>query len=151
MRATIGPGVTLQEGAIVMPGTVLIESIASKRMVVGNPAKLTNYPVFLLPVKPGFVENLAPKILEGYREWSNEYKGTNWQMVNGALVTEYKKKKFIISVGEKGDVVVLTTPGEKINGMYFNLADLKTDTSMHKAKLKFEAYIRLYYGLIFLW
>jgi acetyltransferase-like isoleucine patch superfamily enzyme len=150
MRSTIGPGVTIEEGAIIMPGTVLMESIASKRMVAGNPAKLVNYPVFLRPVKPGFVENLAPRILEEYREWSNEYKGTNWQMVNGSLVTEYKKKKFTISVRGKGDIVILTTPGKETNGMFFNLADLKTDNSMHKAKIKFEAYIRLYYGLIFL-
>jgi acetyltransferase-like isoleucine patch superfamily enzyme len=150
MRSTIGPGVTIEEGAIVMPGTVLIESIAPKRMVAGNPAKLANYPVFLRPVKPGFVEDLAPRILEEYRNWSNEYKGTNWQMIDGALVAEYKKKKFTISVEEKGDIVVLTTPGKKTNGMYFNLVDLKTDNSMHKAKINFEAYIRLYYGLIFL-
>jgi len=150
MRSTIGPGVTIEEGTNVMPGTVLVESIASKRMVAGDPANLVNYPVFMRPVKPDFVEKLAPRILEEYKDWSNEYKGTNWQMTNGTLVTEYKKKKFTIAVEENGDIVLLTTPGKTTNGMYFNLADLKTDSSMHKAKIKFEAYIRLYYGLIFL-
>jgi hypothetical protein len=71
-------------------------------------------------------------------------------MTNGTLVTEYKNKKFTISVEGNGDIVLLTTPGKNTNGMYFNLADLKTDDSMHKAKIKFEAYLRLYYGLIFL-
>ncbi len=150
MRSTIGPGVTIEDGAIVMPGTVLVQSIDSKRMVAGNPAKLTNFPVFLRPVKPGFVEELAPKILEEYREWSNEYHKTNWQIVNGELVTEYKKKKFTISVEGKGDIVVSTIPGKKTDGMYFNIADLKTDDSMHKEKVKLESYIRWHYGLIFI-
>jgi acetyltransferase-like isoleucine patch superfamily enzyme len=150
MRSVIGPGVTIGEGSMVMPGTVLVESVASKRLVVGNPAKLNDFPVFLIPRKPGFLEDLVNKILEEYCNWSNEYKGTNWKIENGNLKINYRSRDLSISVNAEGDIVLLTTKGEIRNGMYFNLADLTTDKGRHPEKSKFEAFLRLYYGLIFL-
>ena len=85
MRATIGPGVTVEEGSLVMPGTVLVESVSSKRLVAGDPAKRINLPVFLVPRGPDFIENLANEMLQKFCIWSNEYKGTNWKMDNGFL------------------------------------------------------------------
>ena len=150
MRCVVGPGVTIEEGTNVMPGTVLVESVGSKRVVVGNPAKLNDFPVFLIPRKPGFCEELAPKILKEYCSWSNEYKGTNWQVENGVLKIPERWHTFSISVNDDGDIALLTAKGQVRRGMFFNLADLATDETRHPEKLKLEAFLRLTYGLIFL-
>lgn len=150
MKCVIGPGVTVEDGTCVMPGTVLVESITSKRLVVGDPAKMNDFPIFLIPRPGNFLKELAPRILEEYREWSNEFKGTNWQMNDGSLTLNHKKRPLSISVDGDGDMVLLTDKGEVRNGMFFNLADLTTDEKRHPEKLKFEAFMRLQYGLIFL-
>lgn len=150
MRCVIGPGVTIEKGTNVMPGTVVVESIDSKRVVVGNPAKLNNFPIFLMPRKQNFLEELAPNILREYREWAHKYHGKEWQFENGSLKIPYKNRYLSISVNGPGDIVLLTAKGENREGMFFNLADLTTDRKRHVVKSEFEAYMRLYYGLIFL-
>lgn len=150
MRCVIGPGVTIENGTNVMPGTVVVESIDSKRVVVGNPAKLNNFPVFLMPRKSNFLEELAPNILRKYCEWAHEYHGKEWQITNGILKIPYKNSYLSISVNSPGDIVLLTAKGESREGMFFNLADLTTDQKRHVVKSDFEAFMRLYYGLIFL-
>jgi acetyltransferase-like isoleucine patch superfamily enzyme len=150
MRCVIGPGVTIETGTNIMPGTVLVENVAAKRVVVGNPAKLNDFPVFLIPRKPDFCEELAPKILKEYRSWSNEYKGTNWQVEDGVLKIPRGNRNFSISINGDGDIALLTRRGEIRDGMYFNLAHLTTDEGRHPEKSKFEAFLRLHYGLIFL-
>lgn len=150
MRATIGPGVTVEEGTLVMPGTVLVESVSSNRLVAGNPAKLSNIPVFLVPQGPKFIEELAHEILQEFCSWSNEYEGTSWRINNGVLKIDYKHRDLLVSVNSEGDIVLFTEPGRNRSDMYFNLTDLKTDKSRHPIKLEIEAFMRLYYGLIFL-
>ena len=150
MRATIGPGVTVEEGSLVMPGTVLVESVASKRLVAGNPAKLSNLPVFLVPRGPDFIEKLAHEMLQEFCSWSNEYKDTNWQINKGALQLDYKSRDFLVSVNNEADIVLFTESGKNSNDMYFNLIDLRTDKNRHPIKLELEAFLRLHYGLIFL-
>lgn len=150
MGVIVGPGVTVGEGSIILSGTVLLESIASGRMIVGNPARLTNIPVFLMPRKPGFLEDLTGRILEEFRSWSNEYKGTRWTMEDGVLKVDHRFRRLSLSANGFGDIVLLTAPGARRNGMYFNLADLTTDGARHPVKANLEAFMRLYYGLIFL-
>jgi acetyltransferase-like isoleucine patch superfamily enzyme len=150
MRGTIGPGVTVEEGTMVMPGTVLIESISSKRLVAGNPAKLSNIPAFLVPTNPKYIEKLAHEILQKFCDWSNEYKDTNWRVINEILHVGYKRRNVLVSVNNEGDIVLFTEPGKNRNDMYFNLTDLKTDQNRHPIKLELEAFMRLYYGLTFL-
>ncbi|GFE58369.1 hypothetical protein [Geobacter sp. AOG1] len=150
MRCTIGPGVTIERGSIILPGTNLIESVAAKRMVVGDPAKLSNFPVFLCPRKPGFLEKLANEILEEYGGWMRETEGVNCHITDGIFRAKYRHRDVSISVGGNEDIILCTSPGERREGMYFNLADLTTDESRHPIKLKIEAFMRLRYGLIFL-
>ena len=150
MRATIGPGVTVEEGTLVMPGTVLVERVSSKRLVAGNPAKRINLPVFLVPMDPEFIENLAHEMLHKFCSWSNEYKGTNWQIANGVVQIGHKSRDFLVSVDSGGDIVLFTESGKNRKDMYFNLIDLITDKNRHPIKLELEAFLRLYYGLIFL-
>jgi acetyltransferase-like isoleucine patch superfamily enzyme len=150
MRCVIGPGVTIEEGTNIMSGTGLVESVSSRRLVAGNPAKLNNFPVFLVPRKAGFLEEMAPQILEAYCIWSNDYHGTNWKFDNGILTINSGNRNVSISVNGEEDIAFLTRKGETRDGMYFNLADLRTDENRHPEKLKFEAFLRLYYGLIFL-
>lgn len=149
MRATIGPGVTVEDGTLVMPGTVLVESLSAKRLVAGNPAKLSNLPAFLTSSRSVCMETIAHEILQKFCDWSNEYKCTNWQVTNGILQIDYKRHDVLLSVNSEGDIVLFTEPGKNRKGMYFNLADLKTDESRHPIKLQLEAFMRLYYGLIF--
>jgi acetyltransferase-like isoleucine patch superfamily enzyme len=150
MRAVIGPGVTVGEGSIVLPGTVLLENVDPKRMVGGNPAKLVNVPVFLMPRKPGFLEDLAGGILEEFRSWSNEYRRTSWTMEGGVLKVDHRFGRLSLSVNGPGDIVLLTKKEARRDGMYFNLADLGTDGARHPVKKDLEAFMRLYHGLIFL-
>ena len=45
MNCKIGPGVTIGEGSVILPGTVLVEKVEQNKMVVGDPAKLTKVPL----------------------------------------------------------------------------------------------------------
>lgn len=148
MRCTIGAGVTVGKGSIVMPGTILVESVEPGRMVVGNPAKLNDLPLFLIPQKYIHLDKLAQDILKGFCEWSNEYEDTSYEWANGVLKTACNGKSLSISL-DGGDIAVLTTKGQTRSGMYFNLADLSADEERHPVKQRFEAFMRLYYGLIF--
>jgi len=150
MRSTIGPGVTIEEGSIVMPGTVLLESIKAKRMVVGDPAKLNNIPFFIKGINPVSIEKLATEMISNYCNYSNEFHGTSWEIKNDSLEIIYRKKKYKISVNAPGDIVFLAEKGLRSDGMYFNLADLSTDDSRNPVKLELESFLRLYYGCIFL-
>jgi acetyltransferase-like isoleucine patch superfamily enzyme len=150
MKSTVGPGVTIGKGSIVMPGTVLIESVAPGRMVVGDPAKLINIPVFLVPRKACDLEKLTLEILSGFCQWSNEYRGTDWRMEGGILTVNHRRRLVKISVNGPGDIVLLTEKGAAGEGMYFNMADLRCDGRRHPVKKSLEEYMRLNYGLIFL-
>ena len=150
MRCVIGPGVTINENTNVMPGTVLVEDVPARRLVAGNPAKLSTYPLLLAKQDRESIDKLANRILEEYCGWSNEYKGTDLKIEDGRLKIRNGRNYFVISANEGGDIVLLTAPGETRNGMYFNLSDLKTDSELHPEKSNLEDYMRLYYGLIFL-
>lgn len=146
----IGPGVTVGKGSVSMPGTVLLQNVGEKRLVAGGPAKFTDIPNITLRNRTKDLEKFANKILEEYCEWSNTYAGTNWHMAEGSLHITERWKKMKISVNQDGDIVLLTRKGDSRSGMYLNINDLTTDRRRHRAKNKFEDYIRLYYGLTFL-
>jgi acetyltransferase-like isoleucine patch superfamily enzyme len=150
MRCTIGPNVVIGEGTVVLPGTTLLRSIDKKRMATGDPAKLVNLPRFLIPRESDYLEKLSVEILEKYCEWSNEYNNTKWQVEKGTLKIPKGKINISISVNNNGDITLLTEKGATREGIYFNLADLSTDGKRTMEKREFEAFMRLYYGLIYL-
>ncbi len=150
MNCKIGPGVTIGTGSVILPGTVIVENIEPNKMVVGDPAKLTKIPLLRKSMDDEKIKDFATDILIKYCEWSNEYRKTNWELKNDALIINYKHKKLSVCVDCEGDIVLFTEAGKIRNGMYFNLRDLTTDNSMHPEKLKLEQYIRLYFGLTFL-
>ena len=150
MNCKIGPGVTIGEGSVILPGTVLIENIEPNKMVVGDPAKLTKVPLLRKSISDEKIKDFAMEILSKYCEWSNEYELTNWKFENGVLMIKHKRNKLSVSVDCDSDIVIFTEPGKKRDGMYFNLRDLTTDTARHSEKLKLELFMRLHYGLTFL-
>jgi acetyltransferase-like isoleucine patch superfamily enzyme len=150
MNCKIGPGVTIGERSVILPGTVLVENVEPNRLVVGDPAKLTKVPLLRKPISNEKIKDFAIEILSKYCEWSNEYKLTNWKFENGVLMITRKRNKLSVSVDRDSDIVIYTKPGEKRKGMYFNLRDLTTDNARHSEKLKLESYMRLHYGLTFL-
>lgn len=150
MHSTIGAGVTIGERSIVLPGTILLESVESKRIVSGNPSKLNNIPLFLGSTNDNFIKELAQKILIDFCNWSNEFKKTNWKYHDSVLTVSHRSRRIKITVDAPGDIVLLTTKNNTKEKVYFNLADLSTDKCRDPIKLKIESFMRLYYGLIFL-
>jgi acetyltransferase-like isoleucine patch superfamily enzyme len=150
MRCVIGPGVTVGKGTCVMPGTVLVESVPGGRLVAGNPAKLINMPLVLVPRKPGFLEEIAERAIRDYHAWAMEYHEARWTLTEGTLLIPYRGKSFSISLKGDPDILLLTHAGERRAGHFFNLDDLKTDEGQHPLKSDLEAFLRLYFGLIFL-
>lgn len=150
LRCTVGPNVTIGEKSIAMPGTVLLESIASGRMVSGDPAKLINIPNITLGKQITDLESFAGKLLAAYCEWSNENFDTQWEIKSGVLYIKKRWRTYTISINEESSIVLLTRSGETRNGMYFNIADLTTDPAHSRIKEHFDDYMRLYYGLTFL-
>jgi acetyltransferase-like isoleucine patch superfamily enzyme len=146
MRSSIGPGVTIEDKSIIMPGTVLLESIKANRLVVGDPAKLNNIPFFLKSHNIKDLNLLAVEMMKSYCNWSNEYHRTSWQFKNDILEIKCRNKTYKVTINIPGDIVLLTERGQCTENMYFNLADLSTDNSRNKIKLRFEEYLRLYYG-----
>jgi acetyltransferase-like isoleucine patch superfamily enzyme len=150
MNCKIGPGVTIGEGSIILPGSVILESIEPNKMVMGDPGKLLKLPLLKKPIKMELMGEFAREILNEYCKWSNEYKDRACRLKNGFLYVTHKGRDFKITVDGPGDITVLTQKGAETNGMYFNLADLRTDNNKNFIKLNFEEFLRLYYGLIFL-
>jgi hypothetical protein len=151
MNATVGPGVVIGEGSIVMPGTTLSRSVPPGTLVAGDPANLTSVPTSVLLQKPDSMEHLASEILEKFCNWSREYKNTHWSVSQNVLKAELRRRRYIISVDDSdADIVLYTENGEKNHGMYFNLADLTTDRRRDPLKIELERFMRMYYGLIFL-
>jgi acetyltransferase-like isoleucine patch superfamily enzyme len=151
MNCKIGPGVTIGEGSVILPGTVLVENVEPNKMVVGDPAKLTKVPLLRRKIRNDKIKDFAMEILSEYCKWSNEYKQTNWNYENGVLIIKNKRsEKLSVGVDCEGDIMILTEPGEKREGMYFNLRDLTTDNARNSEKVELEHYMRLHYGLTFL-
>ena len=150
MHSTIGPGVTIGENTIILPGTILLESVGSKRMIAGDPVKLTNLPIFLDSQKENSLREIAENILIEYCKWSNEYEKTSFIYKDSTLRINCKGRNILVTIDMPGDIVLLTNQGNNFGNIYFNLADLSTDGSRDPMKLKLEAFMRLYFGLIFL-
>jgi len=152
MNCKIGPGVTIGEGTIVLPGSVILEKVDSGRMVVGDPARMVNVPLLRQPMDEDALRKFAYRILNEYHNWLLEFKKANSKLLNGKLLIYTKKQNFSITVDDNsGDIVLFTKKGiTHPSGMYFNLVDLKTDNKRHPIKIRFEDYLRLHYGLIFL-
>ncbi len=150
MHSTIGPGVTIGEGTVIMPGTILMESVGPKRLVAGNPARLSNLPRISTGLRDNSIREFADQILREFCSWSNEYEKTSCFYQDSTLRINNKKRNIVITIDEPGDIVLLTTKGDRNGSTYFNLADLSTDDSRSAVKLKLEAFMRLHFGLIFL-
>ena len=151
MNATIGPGVVVGEGSIVMPGTTLSRSVPPDILVAGDPASLKSVPMSALRREPDNMEDFATELLEEFCNWSNEYKDTDGRVIQSALKVRFKHRHYTISVDDDdADIVLYTENGQKHPGMYFSLADLTTDEKRHPLKTELERFMRMYYGLIFL-
>jgi len=150
MNCNIGPGVSIGKGSVIMPGTVLLESVEANKMVVGDPAKLMKVPILKQPMKNEKYKDFARKILTEYRIWSNNYNKTDWKIEDDVLFFNENRNASSLSVDGESDIVILTEPGKIRNGMYFNLCDLTTDSTRDTLKMKLEDFLRLHYGLIFL-
>lgn len=150
MHTTIGPGVTIGENSVIMPGTILLESVAPRRLVAGDPAKSNNLPIFLSKMHQNSIKELAEKILIDYCNWSNEYNNTSWIYKDSTLKIKDKSRYVSVTVDIPGDIVLLTTSAMRAESKYFNLVDLSTDESRDPVKLELEKFMRLYFGLIFL-
>ena len=150
MRSTIGPGVTIGEGTNVMPGTILLESVGSNRLVSGNPAKLINIPLLRNMGKTRDLNRLGREILESFSRWIIEQGAKSAEMVEQSLRVELDGRLYSLAVDREADIVLVSTRESNINGMYFNIATLRTDGGRNRLKGKLEGYLRLYYGMTFL-
>jgi acetyltransferase-like isoleucine patch superfamily enzyme len=151
MRSIIGPGVSIGNGTSVMPGSVITENIGKNRLFVGDPAKNSNIPALLTPIKHDNLDKFAYEMLKEYCNWSNDYKNRNILFIDGTLCVHNRKKNFIVKINDDNcDIALYTNIGVKRDGMFFNIPDLLTDTGCHPEKKKIEEFMRLYYGLIFL-
>jgi acetyltransferase-like isoleucine patch superfamily enzyme len=150
MNCKIGPGVTIGEGSVILPGSVIVENIEPNKLVVGDPAKLIKLPLLRKKINDEKIKDFANEILSQYCKWSNEYKNTKFKYENEVLFINHKHKKLLVSTNSDSDIILFTQAGEKRAGMFFNLRDLTTDSSRNSEKLKLEQFIRLYYGLTFL-
>ncbi len=147
MKSTVGPGVTVETGGIAMPGSIVLEDIPAKRTFVGGPAGNKLLPQFKSMKIAKDLNGFGKTVLAEYKEWSNTYEGTNYTLEANRLKVG---KNLQVAVDEKADIQLLSEPGATSDGMYFNLADLSTDNSRNKEKVKFDDYMRLYYGMTFL-
>ena len=150
MNCKIGPGVTIGEGSVILPGTVLLENVEANKLVVGDPAKLNKVPILRRKISDEKIKDFAKEIILNYCTWSNEYEKSGWTFENDVLEINHKHHKLSVCVDSEGDIVIFTEPGKQRAGMYFNLRDLTTDDSQNSEKIKLEHYMRLYYGLTFL-
>ena len=150
MRSTIGPGVTIGERSIVMPGTILLESVGPNRLVAGNPAKLSNLPRFPVPGNGNGLRDIAKNILVDYSKWLKEYNRFECDLHDSTLLVKNGSRPVSITIDGCGHIALFTRKGDKNGGAYFNLADLSTDESRSETKTDFEEFLRMYYGLIFL-
>lgn len=147
MKSTVGPGVTVESGGVAMPGSIVLESIPAKKTYVGGPAGNKLLPQFKSMKIANDLPGFGKTILSEYMEWSNTYEGTQYTMESDFLKV---KGNLLISVNGEGDIKILTESGATAKGMFFNLADLTTDNSRNKEKIKIDDYMRLYYGMTFL-
>lgn len=150
MNCKIGPGVTIGEGSVIMPGTTLLESIEENKMVTGDPAKLLKVPILKRPIKDENLKTFAQKIITQYYDWATKYKKVDCRLDDNILSIKHKRKLITLGPTNDCDITIFTEAGKAKKGMYFNLADLSTDKFRHPVKLELESYLRLYYGLIFL-
>jgi acetyltransferase-like isoleucine patch superfamily enzyme len=150
MRSTIGPGVTIGEKSVVMPGTILLESVGPNRLVAGDPVKLSNVPRFSMPVHKNGMKEIAKKILADYSNWLKEYERIECDLKDSTLLLKNGSGPISITIDGPGDIALLTRKGDESGGAYFNLADLSTDQSRFDMKTCFEEFLRMYFGLIFL-
>jgi acetyltransferase-like isoleucine patch superfamily enzyme len=148
MGSIVGPGVTVGEGTNVMPGTILMESVKGNRLVAGNPARLVNVPLWRK--KNIDLENVGREILDHYAAFCEENGIGIQRGSDGSLVVRRRMKEKSIGINGETDIVLLTQSGDRTNGVYFNIADLVTDTSQESTKVHFERFMRLYYGMTFL-
>ncbi len=147
MKSTVGPGVTVESGGIAMPGSIVLEDIPAKRTYVGGPAGNKLLPQFKSMKIANDLGGFGKTILSEYMHWSNTYEGTTYKIENEKLNLG---KNLVVGIDTPADIQLLTQSGAKAKGMYFNLADLSTDSSRNKEKVKFDDYMRLYYGMTFL-
>jgi len=150
MRSIVGPGVTIGEKSIIMPGTILLESVGPNRLVAGDPVKLSNLPRFSMPGNGDGLKEIALRILADYSNWLKEYDRVECDLKDSTLLLKNGSGRISITIDAPGDIALLTRKGDKSENAYFNLADLSTDQSRFETKTDFEKFLRMYFGLIFL-
>ncbi len=151
MNTIVGPGVTIGKNSIILPGTVVSKDVKPNSLVTGDPACLKSVPIFPIIRRPDDMELFAANILKEFCNWSNEYKGSKCFLAQNALIVNFRKKQYKISVNDDGaDIVIYTEAGKNRHKMYFNIADLATDGNQHPLKIRLENFMKLYYGLIFI-
>jgi hypothetical protein len=133
-----------------MPGTVLVESVGSNRLVAGNPARLVNIPLIRKTLKARNLPAIGHEILEHYRIWLKEFEEKNLEIVDGCLIVMHRRKYYRIGVDRDAEISLLSDSGARRPGMYFNLATLRTDGRHNTVRRRLEAHMRLYFGLTFL-
>lgn len=148
MGSIVGPGVTVGEGTNVMPGTVLMENVARQRLVAGNPARIVNVPLWRK--KNIDLRSVGKDILDHYQAFCGENGIKARRGEDDSLIVRHRMQERSICIDGEADIVLLTQPGDRTNGLYFNMADLVTDASQDRAKVHFERFMRLYYGMTFL-
>jgi hypothetical protein len=133
-----------------MPGSVLVESVGAHRLVAGNPAHMVNIPLIRKTAKARNLPAIGHEILEHYKGWLAEFEDEHLEIVDGCLIVSRGKKHYRIGVDRDAEIVLLSNPGEKRPGMYFNLATFRTDGRRDRVRQRLEAHMRLYFGLTFL-
>lgn len=150
MKSTVGAGVTIGTGAVAMPGSTILEDVPPHKVYVGGPAGKKIIPQFKNMKHAKDLEGFGRLVLKEYMEWSNNYEETNFEMQHDDLLIKGNGKPLKVTVNGDGDIKLLTEQGATSTGMFFNLADLTTDGIRNTEKIKFDDYMRLYYGMTFL-
>jgi len=145
----VGPGVTIGENSVVMPGSVVLSDVAPNMLVSNRDVRMREIPRILDPRAGDGLEAIAKRIFSAHADWSREYAAAPSTLEGDALRLTDGRRDYRVTIDDGGDITLLTRPGAAARGMWFNLADLTTDSSRHPVKAEFEDYLGRNHGLIF--
>jgi len=149
MNVTIGPGVRVGRGSLILPGTVLLEEIPEDRMVMGASPNLKMLPLGLVYTKPEEFETLARDMLSNFCGWATQTEQAKVRIDGVVAYVRMGRRTRSVALRAPADILLFLSPGEKRTAHYFNLRDLTTDPRSCPEKELLERYMRMYYGLIF--
>jgi hypothetical protein len=148
MNVTIGPGVRIGSGCLIMPGAVLLDEVPPSRMVMGSSPSLKMVPLEMLYKPPADLAALAREMLEGFASWAEETGEAKILRSGEELRARCGRVTRTIGLGREADIRICTTPGERGTRFSVNVADLTMDGRSCPVKEVLERYLRMYYGLI---